>query len=183
MAQCFRWAYRGHKIYPSAFSELFHEDFSSVFRRIAGLFLAPILAWKEFSGSLPPQGSPRLVPKCAPGCEFWYFRRSQENNISDIWISEHFCTTAWWKNERLWDGGWGRLNSTQKPYIKTNLHIWGISLKQTFTSFLRHIGWQNQLISLWAMTDNVKLHWRTCHQCQVLGGGVIYYHKNKSFLL
>ena len=64
------------------------------------------LALKEISGSLhPPQGSPRLVPKCAPGCEFWYFRCSQENNISKIWVSGHFCTTTWWKNERFWDRG------------------------------------------------------------------------------
>ena len=66
-----------------------------------------------------PQGPPRLVPKCAPGCEFWYFRCSQENNIGEIWVSEHFCTTAWWKKERFWDGGWGHLtlhrNLTWKP--------------------------------------------------------------------
>ena len=53
----------------------------------------------------PPQDPPRLVPKCAPGCQFWYFRCSQENNIGEIWVSGDFCTTAWWKMEHFWNGG------------------------------------------------------------------------------
>ena len=67
----------------------------------------------------PPQDPPRLVPKCAPGCIFWYFWCSQENNIGEIWVSDQFCTTMWWKNEHFWDGGWGRLtlykNQTVQP--------------------------------------------------------------------
>ena len=53
----------------------------------------------------PPQDPPRLVPKCAPGCQFWYFRCSQESNIGEIWVSDDFCTTAWWKMEHFWNGG------------------------------------------------------------------------------
>ena len=67
----------------------------------------------------PPQDPPRLVPKCAPGCIFWYFWCSQENNIGEIWVSDQFCTTAWWKNEHIWDEGWGHLtlhkNQTVQP--------------------------------------------------------------------
>ena len=64
------------------------------------------------------------------------------------------------KKRAFWGWGVGTLNSTQKPYMKTNLYIWGISLKQAFCSFLWHIGWKNPFISPWAMTDNAMLHGR-----------------------
>ena len=117
-----------------------------------------------------PEGIPRFTTSPPRALRDRYQNVSQDVNfdILDVpkkitWAKFGFLSIFVKPRDKKWAFlGWGvgTLNSAQKPYMKINLHIRGISLKQTFSSFVWHIGWKNPFISLWAMTDNVKPHGR-----------------------
>ena len=121
---------------------------------------AVILALKEFPGSLhPPRALRDLYQNVPQDVNFDILDVPKKITWAKFGFLSIFVKP---RAEKMSVSGMGvgTLNSAQKPYMKTNLHIWGISLNQTFSSFLWHIGWKNPLISLWAMTDNVKQHGR-----------------------